>query len=96
MNLERKSQGSCIVFSLTLYKRNRITTGFVKLAKFEKIEPVINAFPLSRRTSPAARSQMIDSSACDNWPLEGDAVQRERGCEPDREQIGNVAPDQVI
>jgi len=39
---------------------------------------------------------MIDFSASDNWPLEGDAFQRERGCEPRYEQIENVAPDRAI
>jgi hypothetical protein len=52
-------------------------------------------FPFRRRTSPAARFQMIDFSAIDNSLPEVNVDPHERDYEPDCERPGIVAPGLV-
>ncbi len=57
---------------------------------------LIGTFLFSRRTSPAARFQMIDFLATDNSLLELNADPHERGYEPDCEQPEIAVPVLVI
>jgi hypothetical protein len=56
----------------------------------------MGSFPFKRRTSPAARFQMIDFSTVGSWQPDGDVGQHERDCEPDCEQPEIAVPVRVI
>ena len=57
---------------------------------------VKGVFHFSRRTSPAAKFQMIDFSATDNSLHVVNVDPHERGYEPDCEQPEIAVPDRVI